>query len=449
MDKDWASTLWQLVQKATQAESDRELGFLWVNESLALTDYRQSALWFEQEGLWCLSGVVQVDANVPYAQWLSRVFEHLQQEPQSSPRVLTASDLPADLALQWKEWWPRHALWLGFDRTRGLKGAGLMAREEPWLPAEVEQLDSWTQLWCRTFEVLHTPRRKRLSAWRQAWAQWWSWKPQRPWWRQHRLGMVSSILALLFWPVKLTVLAPGELVPAHPVVVRAPLEGIIDRFFVQPNQNVEVNQALFGFDEVVLQSKIDVAQQALNVALVDYRQTNQQALNDVKAKTQLGLLIGKIEEREAEIAFLEDQLMRARVVAPQAGVVLMDDPSEWVGRPVKTGERILRIAALSDVEVEAWLPMADSVPLKPGDEVVLYLNSSPLSPVQAKLRYLAFEAVPRPDGQFAYRVRAQLTEPTPHRVGLKGTVKLQGRWVPLSYWVMRRPIATARAYLGW
>lgn len=449
MDKDGFQRLWQLAQKATQAESDRELGFLWVNESLALTPYRQSALWLEQEGLWCLSGVVQIDANVPYAQWLSSVFEHLQQDRQTGHRVFKASDLPVDLALQWKEWWPQHAVWLSLDGPRGLRGAGIMARDEPWSPAEVEQLSAWTQLWCRTFEGFYAPRRKRLSAWREAWATWWSWKPQRPWWRQHRLGILFSILALLLWPVKLTVLAPGELVPAHPVVVRAPLEGIIDRFYVQPNQSVEVKQALFGFDEVVLQSKIDVAQQSLNVALVDYRQTNQLALTDAKAKTQLGLLIGKIEEREAEIAYLQDQLERARVLAPQAGVVLMDDPTEWLGRPVKTGERILRIATLSDVEVEAWLPMADSVPLKSGDEVVLYLNSSPLSPVQAKLRYLAFEAVLRPDGQFAYRVRAQITGSTQHRVGLKGTVKLQGRWVPVSYWVMRRPIATARAYLGW
>lgn len=52
-------------------------------------------------------------------------------------------------------------------------------------------------------------------------------------------------------------------------------------------------------------------------------------------------------------------------------------------------------------------------------------------------------------GSYAYRVRATLEGKTAHRVGLKGTAKLQGGWVPLSYWVLRRPWATVRAYLGW
>jgi hypothetical protein len=33
-------------------------------------------------------------------------------------------------------------------------------------------------------------------------------------------------------------------------------------------------------------------------------------------------------------------------------------------------------------------------------------------------------------------------------VGLKGTARLEGERVPLAYWVLRRPIATARAWIG-
>ncbi len=87
--------------------------------------------------------------------------------------------------------------------------------------------------------------------------------------------------------------------------------------------------------------------------------------------------------------------------------------------------------------------------MQPGDTVSLYLSASPLSPVTARLRYMAHEAVQRPDGGLAYRVRATLAEKTTHRVGLKGTAKLHGGWVPLAYWVLRRPWATMRAYLGW
>jgi hypothetical protein len=76
------------------------------------------------------------------------------------------------------------------------------------------------------------------------------------------------------------------------------------------------------------------------------------------------------------------------------------------------------------------------------------LNASPFSSVSATLRYMAHDAVQRPDGSYAYRVRAALAAPTDHRVGLKGTAKLHGPRVPLIYWVLRRPLASFRAALG-
>jgi hypothetical protein len=67
------------------------------------------------------------------------------------------------------------------------------------------------------------------------------------------------------------------------------------------------------------------------------------------------------------------------------------------------------------------------------------------------LRYVAHDAVPRPDGSYAYRVRARLALPSDRaelRVGLKGTAKLSGPWVPLVYWMLRRPLAVIRQHVG-
>ena len=437
-----------LSHRARQAASDRELGFLLVNDSLALAPFRQAALWLDQEGVWSLSGVVQIDANVPYVQWLDAVARHLQSVGGDRVRPFTASDLPADLAAEWAHWWPVHALWLGSSAS-GLAGAGIWVRDLPWSDAELAAMQEWSEVWWHAFAALHRPRIARLRGWRTRLAKALAWQDDLVWWRQRRLQVVAVLLAALLWPVRLTVLAPGELVPAHPLVIRAPLDGVIDVFHVQPNQQVKAQQALFSFDEIVIQSRLAVAMQALATAETDYRQTSQMALSDSKSKTQLGLLIGKVEERRAEIDALQEQLTRARVLAPQEGVVLMDDPSEWIGKPVATGERILRIATLDDVEVEAWVPLADAISLAVGDEVVLYLSASPLSPVSATLRYMAHDAVQRPDGSYAYRIRAALSGKTHHRVGLKGTAKLHGGWAPVSYWVLRRPWATVRQYLGW
>ncbi len=447
-----AETLRALARRARQADSDRELGFVLVNETLALTPYRQAALWLTEGGVWSLSGVVQVDAHVPYVQWLEAVCRHLQAHAPAggAPFAFTAADLPAHLAADWAQWWPAQALWLGSSGTgQSVQGGALLVRDDAWSEADRAQVQEWSEVWWHAFGALHRPRLGRWRGWRSGLARVVAWQPGQAWWRQRRLQVLGLVAAVLLCPVRLTVLAPGELVPAKPIVVRAPLEGVIDVFHVQPNQQVAAEQPLFSFDELVIQSRLAVAQQALATAETDYRQTSQQALSDPRSKPQLALLVGKVEERRAEIDYLQAQLTRARVLAPQAGVVLMDDPSEWIGKPVSTGERILRLAALDDVEVEAWVPLADAIVLQPGDTVALYLGASPLSPVSARLRYMAHEAVQRPDGGFAYRVRATLTEKTTHRVGLKGTAKLHGGWVPLAYWVLRRPWATMRAYLGW
>ena len=68
-------SLLELSRRARQGGSAAELRFLLVNDSHALAAYRQAGLWLGDAGLQALSGVVQLEANAPYALWLSRVCE--------------------------------------------------------------------------------------------------------------------------------------------------------------------------------------------------------------------------------------------------------------------------------------------------------------------------------------------------------------------------------------
>lgn len=444
----------EMARRARHANSDRELGFMWVNETMALLPYRQSVLWLHTQGVWALSGVIQIEANVPYVQWVNAVCQVWREKlgSSASAQALTAHDLPPDLAAEWVQWWPAHALWIppsSHGLSSQVQGGGVFLRETPWTSEDIEIMSSWGEVWWHAFAALH---RTQMSKWRKlstAARSLFSWQDHRSVWKQPRNWLFISVFCLLGFPVRMSVLAPGELVPAQPTVIRAPIDGVIDVFHVQPNQLVKSHQPLFGFDELVLQARYEVAMQALATAEVDYRQTTQLALVDPKYKSQLGVLSGRAEERRAEAQSLREQMSRARVLAPQEGVVLMDDPVDWIGKPVSVGERIMRIAALDDIEVEAWVSVADAIVMTPGDPVKLYLSSSPLAPVSARLRYMSHDAIQRPDGTLAYRVRASLENRSAHRVGLKGTAKLQGDRVPLVYWIFRRPLATLRAFLGW
>ena len=53
------SQIWALSCLARDARSDRELGFLLVNQTQSLASYRQAVLWLEDSGVYTLSGWCQ------------------------------------------------------------------------------------------------------------------------------------------------------------------------------------------------------------------------------------------------------------------------------------------------------------------------------------------------------------------------------------------------------
>ena len=471
-----AATL-DLSRRARNAATQAELDFLLVNDTTQVVPFRQSVLWLSSGGVEALSGLVQPEANAPYTQWVNQVAQALLKAcgevagPQA--RVFTAANLPEAIGRDWAEWWPAFGLWLPMPSApTGSPGAPatpvtappqalILLRDEVFTDTDQALVREWLDAWWHAALALHRRgkpgwaqrfRRSEVRA-RQRFSPFLRGngtqaKAGRPWWLRAPFWLLAAALGAGAMPVPLSVLAPGELVPKNPLILRAPMDGVVDVFHVKPNQLVKKGEPLYGFDEAVIQSKLEVANQSMATSATEYRQTLQQALSDPRVRPQLAVLAGRIQEKKAEVSYLREQLTRSRVLAPQDGVALFDDPSDWIGKPVAVGERIMRIAATADVEVEAWLPMGDAIALADGAPVELFLNADPLKPVTAQVRFMAHEAQQRPDGTWAYRVRATLIAPTEHRVGLKGTARLEGETVPAIYWVLRRPLATLRTHLG-
>jgi Barrel-sandwich domain of CusB or HlyD membrane-fusion len=436
-------TLIQLGQEARKASSLDQLGFLLVNDSRALSIYRQALLWSQTQGVTHLSGVVIPERHSPFIQWAGNVCDYLSGKPDLAFKTLSVLDLPDALQQGWGQWMPKQVWWMPLEfggHTSGLLVAD-DALDEQWLPLWRE----WTAVWSLAADRLCRVESQSVMG---ALKQWLRHQRQATTWHKSRLWLVAvaTVLVMLL-PARLTVVGQGELVPREPVVVRAPLDGVIHEFHVSPNQVVKAGDALFSYDNEVVRSRLLVAQQSLAAAQAEYRQAAQSALNDPRAKFQIASLVGKVQEKQAEFKFLTEQVGRTTVTAPQGGMVLFDEVSEWIGKPVQTGERVVRLADPADVELEVWVNLADAVPLKPGDQTKLFLSASPLESIEAQIRWVAYEAQPRPDGTFAYRVRASLSEKTAFMVGAKGTARLSSGRVPLVYWLLRKPLAVVRGYL--
>jgi len=453
------ATLLHLARRTRMARNKADLTFIVVNETHGLSQYRQAALWLRSKGVLAISGMVSPEANVPYVQWLNRVCKHLKKTQISmEPHILTVEDLPSEEMAEWGEWFPADGLWLPLPAVancfRG--GALLLTRDNAWTTAECVFLAEWAAIWSHAYAL-----RESLSGfgWQRLFV---SLPPSLDGglvangslrfgekFSLPRILLSMALLAALFIPVHLTVLATADLVPLHPIVLRAPMDGVIDHVLVSPNQIVEKDQPLFEFDRVNLQNRLHVAELELSSIRSEYRQKAQQSFIDPINKSQLSVLQGKIAEQETNVTYLQSLYQRGVVVATSAGIVLFDDPTELVGRPVVTGERVMVVADEHAVEIEAWLSPADAISLTPGTKVTLFLNANPLEPIMGSLRYIAHEAILRPDSHYAYRVRAKLTkDDLSPRIGLKGTAKLEGEKVYLGYWIVRRPLAAARIWLG-
>jgi len=437
--------LLQLEQKLRRAGPE-ELGFLLVNETLTVLPYQQSALWITQpEGggrLQALSGVPEVDQNAPYPAWVRQVLAHLSRDAQAETiRAITPELLPRDLAASWGEWWPTYVLWLPLLRREGgLVGGLLLTRADDWTQGDVTLLSLVAENFVQSWILTHLPK---------GLAPVWTTLKRR---RTPILAAVVVVLGLAFWPVRQSVLAPAEIVPITPLLVRAPFDGVIDAMHVTPNALVHEGQTLLSFDTRQLRTRLTVASKAKAMAEAELQQAAQQSFSDPKIKGRVAILRSKVEQQDAELEFIRGQLNRAEVTAPGNGVAVYDDPAEWIGRPVSTGERIMMVAAPDQSELEIHVPVADAVTFDTGSDVVFFPNIAPEHPLAAQLTFASYGSAMAADGVLAYRYRANFPdmprlEGQPPRLGLKGIAKIYGQRRPLLLWLLRRPLGVVRQWL--
>ncbi|NVK01153.1 MAG: HlyD family efflux transporter periplasmic adaptor subunit [Oceanospirillaceae bacterium] len=439
------AALLQLQRRARDLSECPALEFLLVNESQRLVSYRQAALWFKNSGVKSHSGLVEPDKNSPYIQYLSKVFRAFSTLDTDAPFHRLSIALLSEWGLKPDpEWFAAQTVALPLRAAgRSIIGWVLLTRDEYWGDTELGILSEWVSSWSASYQLAYahsqtSVKKQILALGESSWTRW----------RLFRWLSVVSIVALLFVPVRLTVLATAEVVPLNPQVIRAPMDGVVADIFVQPNEEITADARLYSLDKRELESQVKIASRELDSLNVEFRQVSQQVLTDPRLRPRIRLLEGQIAEKQAEIAYIDELLNRTDINSPTSGIVLLDDPSEWLGRPVQTGEKIMVVAQPGQVEIEAWLSPTDLIELQPENEVTLFLNSQPLNPVPGKLRYLGHEALPRNEGTLAYRIRASITDTTLVRLGAQGTLKIAGDQVSVAYWVLRRPLAALRSWVG-
>jgi hypothetical protein len=441
--KDISGVIIQLEHEARHAESIEALNFIICNSTRHLLSYHQCIIWQHSitggVTVSSISGTGLINNDAPFVIWAQNIVkENLSKSQATTFHTLTANHFKPELAEQWKEWCPEFLLWCPLLSSEGeLIGGALFNREQNWTPDEITLLQELFDAYSHAWNALHHQKKSRITQ-----------KIQSPELKKF-LWPVTIFLGLcLLYPIRQSVLAPAEIVAKEPFVISPPIEGVVGDIFVEPNQTVTKDQALFTLDQTKFINQYRVAEKGLNVAEERFRKAGQHAFGSSDNKEDTSVLKAEMEKARAEMDFAKSLLDQIQIKSPADGIVIYSNKTDWIGKPVSVGEKVMQVANSNQKELDIWLPVSDAIQLEPGSDVKLFLNISPLSQIPAKIKYVSYSATQRPDNTLAYLVKAEFVEPTSERIGLQGTAKLYSTRVLLIYYLTWRPISAARRAIG-
>lgn len=435
------TTLLQLEKSARHAENRSDLKFLFANETYRLIPYQQAVFWtFSDSGkltVQAASNVSVVEKNSPYIQYVTKLLEYqVDQETARDVVVLDETMVSKSLEAQWQEWLPKSVVYFPFISPKGELVGGFCFSIEQWNEAYEALFERLADAYVHAWLALSSgPSMTDLF---------------KDWFSRKKLSLLAVLFLVMIFPVRQSVIAPAKVVAKSPEVVTASIDGIIKEIAVKPNQAVKKGDLLFSMDSTEAQGQLNVARQTLEVSRADYLKNAQQAFSCHSCKAKLPRLKSMINQRDAEVAYYEALLARSQVYAKKSGVVIFDDVNDWLGHPVRVGQRVMLVSEEKDTWLEIELGIDDAIDLEAGSDVSLFLNINPLNVYSAKVIQTSYEPTLIGPSQLVYRIKAEFSvnEDKP-RIGLKGTAKLYSDHVIFAYYLMRRPLSWLRRTLGW
>ncbi len=437
------SKLLQLESMARAASSAEALQFMIVNETRRLVPYRQAYLFLSAHPikrdckLVTASSIAVIEKNAPFATWLEKILGKVfSSETISTQRLLDVASCPEELKEGWNEYSLPFVLWTPLKMPDGTFIGGLwMTRETPWQENELPLLKRLGETYGHAFvavtsrkDLYHRPRKVTVAVW----------------------VIIVFLLLVFVKSIKLSALAPAEIIAKEPVVVSSPMDGVISDIKFSPNTYVSTGETLFVLEDTNLRNEYNVTEKTLAVAEAEYRKASQGSFGDTKSKAQVSLLQAQTELHKSKLEFARELLDKITVKAEKTGLLIYSDKSDWIGKRVQVGERVMEIADTDKIQLKINLSIGDAIVLKEGAKVDVFLDADPLNPIEATVSSASYMAEKYNQDTLSYRVYAEFDNvaQTDLRIGSQGTAKMYGERVSVFFYLFRRPISYVRQLLG-
>lgn len=448
-------TLITLLKNARHKNKKTELEFLMVNQTFNLSPYSNCVYWeYHRKKILIknVSGLVQIDPDGPYTQWLKRVIgNYIKQnknniftkEETENPQenfskliLITAKDCKKRDQEDWNKWVSDNAfLMIMKDSHDNIIGGLWFDKDKNYSQLEKAILEDLGDGYAHALQGFSNKNTRGSSSLSLS-------------------GLKAKIfllglLACMFIPVDMSATAPAEVVAKKPDSINIPFDGVIDTIEVSPGQKVKTGDVLIRMDSTLLKNKVALTTGELRAAEISLEKTQRESMKDRAKLAEISILKAQLEQKRIEVEFAQDMLELADITAERDGIVIFDDANSLKGKPVQTGEQVMQLANLKDRELIIRMPINSMIRINQDIPAKFFLNVNPFSSQEIEYESVGYQATPDAGGLLTYKIRGNFTDPNNEaRIGWTGTGKIYGERTILGINLLRRPITTLRRKLG-
>jgi len=203
--------------------------------------------------------------------------------------------------------------------------------------------------------------------------------------------------------------------------VAAPLAGYVSEAFVRAGDVVSEGDVLFALDDrdLYLERLKWLSQKSQYV-----REYNEAVAN--RDRAEANVLAAQVEQADAQVALIEEQLARVKVTAPFDAVVVSGDLSQSLGVPVERGDVLFELAPLKGYRVILEVEERDIGEMQEGQAGLLALTGMPGDRLPIVVKRVTPVSTAEEGNNF-FRVEAELTgDARPLlRPGMEGVAKVE------------------------
>lgn len=216
------------------------------------------------------------------------------------------------------------------------------------------------------------------------------------------------------------------------VGAQASLEGSVRRVLVAPFDGY-VASAAHRAGDVVKEGTVLATLDQRDLRLEYYKWQSQQSqyarqYQEALAKhdrAQANIILAQVQQAEAQVNLLAEQLQRTQVSAPFDGLVVSGDLHQSLGASVKRGQTLFEVSPLDGYRLVLEVPETEIGNVRAGQKGRLLLSSLPGEEYAFRVSVVTPVVISK-EGRSYFRVEGLLEEGSPRlRPGMEGVAKVE------------------------